>query len=175
MEVFFMRKIICLCISFLILFSFAGCSKKTEPVAMKGLYSINADVKLGDFEATVGLNRLGNGVWDINFTKPDNINGLGVSYQNENMKITYKGLAFSIPRDDIPIKSIVTNLTSILDNVSLGKNVDFRKDGDKVIAKGKTDSGSYKVTFDEKTGSLVSMELEDIDLTANFSGYKPMG
>lgn len=170
-----MKKIICLCISFMILFSFMGCSKKTTPVAMKSLYSISADVKLGDFEATVGLNRLGNGVWDISFLKPDNINGLGVSYQEENMKVTYKGLSFSIPREDIPIKSIVTNLTSILDNVSLGTKVDFRKDGDKVIAKGKTDSGSYKVTFDEKTGSITSLELGDINLTANFSDYKPMG
>ena len=170
-----MKKIICFCLSFCIMISVIGCAKKAKPVTINGLYTINAEVQLGEFEATVGLNRLGNGVWDINFSKPDNINGLSVSYQDENAKITYNGLSFSVPRENIPVEAIVTNLTSILDKVAYGNEIEFTKKNGTITAKGKTDNGNYKVLFDEKSGKLLSVELEDIDLKADFTDYKPMG
>ena len=169
-----MKRTICFCLSFIILICAVGCSKKSKPVTMSGLYTIKADVTLNDFEATISLNRLGNGVWDVSFTKPDSLSGLDVSYENDNAKVTYKGLAFMVPREDIPINAIVTNLTSVLDDVSYGNKASFTKNNNKITAKGTTDNGNYKVVFDEKSGKILSLEIEDMDLTADFSEYKPM-
>ena len=102
------------------------------------------------------------------------MNGMTATYENENIKISYKGLSFDMPVENIPFKAIVTNLTTTLDNVAFGNDVQFTKSEDRVFAKGKANGNSYKFTFDEKSGSLLELQIDDIELSAGFSNYKAM-
>ncbi len=122
-----MKKIISLLICLVLIFAFCGCSKKTDPVDMNRIYSVDAEVKLGDYSANVGLNRLSNGAWDISFTKPDNLKGLAITYQNDKADVSFNGLNFSINREDIPVNAIVSTLTNVLDNAAYGRELSFTK------------------------------------------------
>ena len=169
-----MKKLIALAICLLLLLPFGGCAKKSEPVNMNRLYSVDANVKVGNFTADIGLNRLGNGVWDINFTKPDNLNGLSISYENDKANITYKGLSFALAKEDIPVKAIMSNLTNVLDNAALGKDISFTKKDGKITAKGKVNGIDYSITLDEKTGTILQLALPKQDLEVSFKDYKLM-
>lgn len=169
-----MKKIICFCIATCMMFFIIGCSKKTDAVTLSGMYTITADVTMDNFKGTIGLNRLGSGSWEINFSKPDNINGLTVSYQNGNANINFKGLSLSMNRDDIPMKAIVSNITSVLDKLSTGKDVKYTKSNGIITAKGAIDNSNFEVVMNEKNKSLISLNMKDIGLEATFSDYKPM-
>jgi hypothetical protein len=156
------------------MFFIIGCSKKTDAVTLSGMYTITADVTMDNFKGTISLNRLGSGSWEINFSKPDNINGLNVSYQNGNANINFKGLSLSMNRDDIPMKAIVSNITSVLDKLSTGKDVKYTKSNGKITAKGAIDNSNFEVVMNEKNKSLISLNMKDIGLEATFSDYKPM-
>lgn len=169
-----MRRIFAVWIFALIILSFSGCSKNAEPVNMNKLYSVTADVKMGDVSATVGLNRLGNGAWDVTFTKPDNLNGMSVSYENDKANISYNGLTFTINKEDIPASAIVSNLTKVMDNAALGSDMSYTKEDGKITAKGKVDNNAYELILDENSGIPVELKLNKIKMDVNFSEYKPI-
>ena len=104
----------------------------------------------------------------------ENLNGLSVSYENDKAKVSYKGLSFSLDKEDIPVKAIVSSLANVLDNAALGKNITYTKNKGKIILDGEIDSMDYKIILDDKTGAILELELPKIKLKANFSGYKLM-
>jgi len=169
-----MKKLFAFFMCLVMIISFNGCAKKTEPVNMNRLYSVEADADFNGFSANIGLNRLGNGVWDITFSKPDNLNGLAVSYENDKANVSYKGLSFSVAREDIPAEALVVALTKILDNAAIGKDISYTKKDGETTAKGKIDNIDYSLTFDKKTGCVLKLELPKMDLSVNFSDYKLM-
>ena len=169
-----MKKIICLCISLCTLIVITGCSKKTGAVNLGGLYTMHASVELNGFSSEADINRLGNGQWEISFTKPESLNGLGVSYQNENADITYMGLKFQIPREDVPVQAIATNLTSVLEKLAYSKDIKYTENNGKVTAKGEVDNSRFVAVFEKKSNRLLSLEMEDVKLKADFSDFKPM-
>ena len=77
-------------------------------------------------------------------------------------------------RDDIPMKAIVSNITSVLDKLSTGKDVKYTKSNGKITAKGAIDNSNFEVVMNEKNKSLISLNMKDIGLEATFSDYKPM-
>ena len=122
-----MRKLLfgMIALSFLIVLS--GCAKKSDPISISTNFSVSCNIEYGEFKSQMFISRLGSGGWEMNFSAPETINGLAVTYENENTNLSYKGLAFSIPREDIPINSIITNITSVFDDVSNKNNADFTK------------------------------------------------
>ena len=169
-----MKKTILLIICLVLIFALCGCSKKTDPVDMNRIYSVDAEVQMGDFSANVGLNRLGNGAWDISFTKPDNLNGLAITYQNDKADVSFNGLNFSINREDIPVNAIVSSLTNVLENAAYGRELSFTKKDGKITVKGKVEDTDYVLTLDEKTNSLLELDIKKQNLHVTFSGYKLM-
>ncbi len=169
-----MKRIICLSLAILMMFSIVGCSKKTGAVTISGMYTINADVTMDDFKGSVSLNRLGSGGWEINFSKPDNLKGMQIAYQNDTAKVTFKGLSFDINREDIPVKAIAMNMTGALEKIASGKNVKYTKNNGKITAKGSIDDTSFEVLMNEKNNNLISINMKDIGLKAKFSDFKPM-
>jgi len=169
-----MKKIFAIVVCIVTMLPLCSCAKKSEPINLNRLYSVDAEVQFASFSANIGLNRLGNGVWDINFTKPENLNGLSVSYENEMAKISYKGLSFSLAKEDVPVNALVSSIAKVLDNAALGKEMSFTKKNNEIIAKGEIDNMEYIITLDSKTGVILELQLPKSDLKVNFSGYKPM-
>jgi len=169
-----MKKIFAIVVCIVTMFPLCSCTKKSEPVNMNRLYSVDAEVQFANFSANLGLNRLGNGVWDITFTKPENLNGLSVSYENEMAEISYKGLSFSLAKEDVPVKALVSSLAEVLDNAALGKEMSFYKKNNEITAEGKVNNMDYVITLDAKAGVILELENPKSDLKVSFSEYKLM-
>ncbi len=169
-----MRKLLCGIITVIFVIALCGCAKKAEPISINTNFSADCNIEYDKFKSQMFISRLGSGGWEMSFSSPETINGLAVTYENENTNLSYKGLAFSIPREDIPINAIVTNITAVFDNVSNKNNAEFAKKNGIVTACGRIDSGNYTIKFNEKDGSPLSLEIKQIDLKVEFKDYKIM-
>lgn len=167
-----MKKILLVLTSAITLFAFSSCKEKAEPISLNKSYTCEAEITFGDIQANAGINRLGNGVWDIELTSPSNLAGLAICYDNELAKISYNGLSFEIAKEDLPIQSMLTALTQALDNAANENNINCFKKGNKITAEGKLNNGEYTITIDEKSGAMLNLTLPDLNLDVNFSKYK---
>lgn len=152
----------------------AGCAKKAEPISMGSNFSVNCDAEYDGFKASMYITRLGADGWEVTFTSPETLKGLAVSYENENTKVSYKGLTFSVPREDVPVNALVTNITGAMNNMGKKNNVEFTKKNGIVTAKGNIDSGNYVLKCNQKDGAPMCLEIKKIKLKADFSDFKLM-
>ncbi|MFA5657705.1 MAG: hypothetical protein WC900_00280 [Oscillospiraceae bacterium] len=170
-----MKKIIPVFLCAFLVISCSACSNKADAVDLNRLYSVSAEISIDDFTTSAVLSRLGNGAWDLSFTAPENINGLTVTYLNETAEISYKGLSFSIPNEEIPASAIAEALTKSLDNAAFSAEVEFTEKNGKIKAKGKISDNEYELSIDKKSGAVLSLEIPDINFEADFSDFSLMG
>ena len=166
-----MRKFFYVMISIIILCSLFACSKKTDPMDLNNLYSVDANIKLDNFKCSLTLTRLGNGMWDATFSSPENLNGLTAEYKNEDVNIGYKELSFSLPKEDLPATTVFVNITKALDNVAYNKDIKYTENKNIVTAEGQIDENKFKLYIDKKSKNLLSFEIPDINLKTDFSNY----
>ncbi len=168
-----MKKILTAILCIAITIGVCGCSKKSSPVSLDNLYSINSEICQGSFKAKATMTRLGNGGWDITFTEPATIKDMNLTYENGNVKISYKGLETEIKQDDTKFSGCCKSITSLLDQFSTsGKNMRFTEDGNEITAKGEKSGEDFELKFNKKTKTLKSLQYEADNLKVNFSDYK---
>lgn len=165
-----MKKFICGIVCIIITICICGCEKKTSSVSLDNLYSVTACVQQEDFECEMSLTRLGNNAWDITFSSPETIKDMNVTYENGNAKITYMGLETTVSKEQMKFTSCCECITSVLDNFSKGKEIEFTKENSQIFAKGTVNNNDYKLIFDSKSKALNGLECEGLEAT--FSDYK---
>ncbi len=170
-----MKRFIPVFLSVILIISFSACSKKADAVDLNRLYSVTAEISYNGFNSTASLSRLGNGAWDINFTAPETISGMNITYVNETAEVTYKGLSFSIPKEEVPLSSIGEILTKVLDNAATASDTQYTEKNDKIKVKGETAGNKYELTVDKKSGAILNLEIEAIKLDASFTEFSLMG
>lgn len=153
------------------LLTMAGCAKKADPISMESKFSISCNAEYEGFKTSMTLKRLCTDNWEATFSSPETINGLVVTYENENTNVSYKGLTFSVPRENVPVNAIVTNIAGAFVNMGAKNNVEFTKSNGTVTAKGNLDSGSYILKCNQKGGAPVCLEIKKINMKVDFSDF----
>ena len=168
-----MKKIFALFLCGLIMFSFCACGKaRTTAIPdLNKLFTTTASITYGKFEAEATVNRLGNGLWDVEFVKPTTLAGVKLSYNGEDITASYMGLSFSIPKDAAPIKGILSMIFNSIDKSAEKVDMPYaEKDGISVYS-GTSDQGDYTISVEKSSGNLVGFELPDEKLKVEFTNY----
>ncbi len=148
--------------------SVAGKNEGTKPNGLSNAFQAAVSVTIGDLDATGTLKRFGDGMWEIEFDSPNTLSGVKLSFGENGVDASYKGLSFSVPQTALPVKAMMLNLISAVD--SLAKNEELsgnEKDGLLEI-EGKLEGGEYVLTVD-KDGKIVSFAMPNNDLMITFS------
>lgn len=134
---------------------------KTTSSRKNGLncaFSSKVSVTLDKLQAEGTLNRFGDGMWDVEFTSPNSLSGVKLSFGEGNVTASYKGLSFSVPQSALPVKAMMLNLIkSVDDNARLSELKGEEKD-DTLEISGKLDGGEYSIIVD-KDGRLVGFNM----------------
>lgn len=163
--------VILLCI--ISVFCFSSCFNNEKTVKAPDIdnaFSCDAEIKLGDMDALAKITRLGKGAWDIEFTEPKTLSGVKLSFLDNDVTASYKGLSFSIPKAALPIKSSMLNLIDTVDTVIEATDTQFAQTSDGIVLEGNTEQGEYSLLFDNE-GTIFSFEMPNSDLTITFSNY----
>lgn len=168
-----MKKIFALFLCGLIMLSFCACGKeKTTAIPdLNKLFTSTASITYGEFEAAATVNRLGNGLWDVEFTSPTTLAGVKLSYNGEDITASYMGLSFSIPKDAAPIKSVLTMIFNSIDKSAEKVDMPCAEDEGITVFSGTGDQGDFSISVDKASGNLVAFEMPDEKLKVEFTDY----
>ena len=168
-----MKRLIAFAVTLLTAACLAACSvtgknEGTKPNGLGSAFQAAVSVTIGDLDAAGTLKRFGDGMWEIEFDSPNTLSGVKLSFGENGVEASYKGLSFSVPQTALPVKAMMLNLISAVD--SLAKNEELsgsEKDGLLEI-EGKLEGGEYVLTVD-KDGKIVSFAMPNNDLMITFS------
>lgn len=170
-----MKKRILLLTSLTILLTSCGTvgGEKTSPKdVLTEPFSCTANIITPDIEATGMLSHEGVGCWDIEFSEPSTLSGVNLTFDGVNSEASYKGLSFSIPKDAVPINSMLLCLATAIDEISTSEENTATSKDDILTFKGSTDCGDYVLTVDEKSGDILTFEMDNLNLIMTFSNVK---
>lgn len=131
-------------------------------------FEADVSVTLDKLQAEGTLHRFGDAMWDIEFTAPNTLSGVKLSFSEGNTEASYKGLSFSVPQSALPVKAMMLNLIEAVDdNARLAELKGEEKD-DTLEVSGKLEGGDYIITVD-KDGRLLSFEMPNNKLKMLFA------
>lgn len=134
-------------------------------------YTVEAHLDYADTSADLRLTRQKEGIWDAEFSAPNTLAGVTLSFDGNAVGASYQGLQFTVPKSAMPAKTVLVTVTGILDAVA-GQdalNGSMQEDGTWQYA-GNLESARYTVTFDA-AGQLAGLELPDQPAKLSFQGY----
>lgn len=149
---------------------------KSETKRRNGLnssFTADASVTIEKMQAEGKLCRSG-GEWDIEFTSPNTLSGVKLVFADGNVSASYKGLSFSVPQSAVPVKAMMAELISAVEeNASMDELTGEEKD-DTLRISGKLDAGSYTLIVDAD-GNLCGFEMPNNKLTMSFTNFTVTG
>lgn len=169
-----MKKIIPVFMSFIMIVSMCACSGGGKSVAFT--HKINepfvamAQIQYGDQEAEASFRRYGKANWDVEFSAPNTLAGVILSYRDDKVDASYKGLSFSVPKTALPVKSIISVFIEVADSIAETDEINaVEKDGVMEI-EGEIQQGKYTLKLD-KNGGLSEFSMPNLDLKITFSDF----
>lgn len=150
---------------------------KTTSSRKNGLncaFSSKVSVTLDKLQAEGTLNRFGDGMWDVEFTSPNSLSGVKLSFGEGNVTASYKGLSFSVPQSALPVKAMMLNLIKAVDDNARLSELKGEEKDDTLEISGKLDGGEYSIIVD-KDGRLVGFNMPGNNLKIVFTDMTVTG
>lgn len=168
-----MKKCIIVFLSIIMMLGLCACGNKTDAKVtpqINQMFTVSTQIMYNDNEYQAIVKRLGDANWDIEFSSPNTIAGVLLSYRDNNVEASYKGLSFSVPKSALPVKAIMTTLIDVVD--SQAKNSEIAgevKDGI-LNVEGETEIGKYVLKLDSE-GKLAGFNMSGLNLEMTFTDF----
>lgn len=167
-----MKRLIALSAAAISFFSLVSCSsvtgeKGSVPNGLAEGFKADVSIDLDELDAEGALRRYGNGMWDIEFTSPNTLSGVKLSFDEGNAEASYKGLKFTVPQSALPVKAMMLNLIEAVDGYSNESELTGKEEDGNIELSGSLEGGDYVLTVD-KQGRIVSFEMPNNKLDMEF-------
>ncbi|NLK70903.1 MAG: hypothetical protein GX286_05620 [Clostridiales bacterium] len=171
-----MKRIFALMLVVISILTLSACGKvgkvkKEIKPKLDSSFSCNVKMKYGDLLSEAEVKRFGNGAWEAYFSQPNTLAGVKLMFMDDEVTASYKGLSFSVPKSALPIKSMMSNLFSIIDETAAKDTIEVINDKEYMVIEGRTEQGDYEIKLDKETGLLNSFEMPNLDLVIEFSDF----
>lgn len=170
-----MKRIIPFFMSFVMVISLCACSGGKSTVKftpkLNQPFSVSAEIDYNDTESQAVIRRYGKGNWDVEFSAPNTLAGVVLSYRDDKVEASYKGLSFSVPKSALPIKSIISSLIEVVDTTAEMPEVNAVEDEGVMEIEGELEQGKYVLKLD-KNGGLVEFDMPNLNLEIDFTDFR---
>ncbi len=168
-----MKRLFVFMFTVIIITVFTGCNGKT-PVKnakanLNSSFECNMKIVYDDSEFGGKLKRMGQGVWEADFNSPETLSGVKLSFLNGDVTASYKGLSFTVPKSALPLKSMLNNLMTVVDELAVLDELECTVKDGMMIVEGDVEQGPYTLKIDEKTGWISEFEMKNVKMKMTFS------
>lgn len=115
------------------------------------------------------------GIWEADFTSPDTLDGVVLSFNGNDVTASYKGLSFTVPKKALPVKSVLLNFISAAESIAASEETEGTENDGIMLIKGENESGEYTLGLDAKTGDLCSFEMKNFGVKMKFENFTVTG
>lgn len=154
----------------------SGCSSAVPmngsiPNRLSGSFTSELTMTAGETESKATLTRYGTDAWCVVFSEPKAISGVQLDLIDGDIKASYKGLEFSVPKSAQAVK---THLIKLMDAVeSYAAEPDFQNVRQKektAVLEGELPEGGYTLTLNTD-GTPLNFTLPCYDLSITFDSF----
>lgn len=168
-----MRRLITFAIVIVAALCLCACSvsvgdKTEKPNGLAGAFQASATVTIENLEAQGSISRFGNGMWQVEFSSPNTLGGVKLEFSEGNVSASYKGLNFSVPQSALPVKAMMLNLMSAVDDLASNPELSGEEENGMLKITGSLDGGEYILMTDEN-GNITSFEMPNNNLKIVFA------
>lgn len=151
------------------------------PDCLAGSFSSQIHIISGENEFNANVIK-SDKIWNAEFSQPSTLSGVELVFEDGMVSASYKGLAFSIPKDALPVQSALQNLILVSDSLealncetsddenSSTSNIKCTVENDLCSIKGNIDNGEFELITD-KQGTPLTFTMENFSLTIEFSDF----
>lgn len=173
-----MKRLIAFAAAFFTSVCLAACSvpvkeKAESPNGLNSSFSSSVSVALDEMNAEGTVKRFGNGMWEVEFSSPNTLSGVMLSFSEGNVTASYKGLNFSVPQSALPVKAMMLNLITAADDIAENEELSGSEKDGMIEISGSLDGGEYTLTVD-KNGNIASFSMPGSKLKMTFSDVQPI-
>lgn len=167
-----MKKIaVCFISLIFMMLSLCGCGGKGDTKCVPDLnkpFCLSAEIDYDGLVSEAKFQRIGNADWKVEFSSPNTLSGVILTFKDSNVEASYKGLSFSVPKSALPLKSIISAFIDIADTVAGQPEITGTEKNDMVVTEGDAELGKYEMCFD-KNGCLTEFSMPNLNLTIKFT------
>lgn len=173
-----MKRLVSFVVMIITAVMFVACSSpiKSETSRKNGLncaFESSVNMTIDKLNAEGIIRRFGDGVWDVEFSTPNTLSGVKLSFDGGVVTASYKGLDFSVPQSAMPVKAMMSNLIEAVDTNARLDELKGSENDNVLEISGSLDGGDYVISVG-KDGKLISFEMENNKLKMIFSDMKEM-
>lgn len=151
------------------------------PDCLAGNFSSEIHIISGENEFNADITK-SDKIWNAEFSQSSTLSGVELVFEYGMVSASYKGLAFSIPKDALPVQSALQNLILVSDNLealncetsddedSNTSDIKCTVEKDLCSIKGTIDNGEFELITD-KQGIPLTFTMENFNLTIEFSNF----
>lgn len=176
MKKYIYRSLALLIILSTFLFSFVSCKEKIVDPALvldgSGRpFETAAKVTYGDMEIDMRIVKQSSDLYEMEVLSPETVAGMSFVYDGGNMKVKYKGMAFTIDPEKFPANMMVDAIVKSLGSAFNAEEVNVTQDGERYTVEGKNDNGPFIMEIDAENGNILSIEIPGEKFSADFGGF----
>lgn len=164
-----------MCTTFL---SMAGCAVAQTPGnvdnRMDGAFTADVIMNTSESETKGTLTRYGNEAWSVTFTEPAALSGVQLDFIDDDVTASYKGLEFSVPQSAQAVKTMLSELMDIVDDMAQNPQIQGKSDDSQIVLEGEIDEGSYTLTY-TADGTPLQFSLPSYGVTIDFENFAETG
>lgn len=159
---------VCLCAC-----SVAGKGSSSKPNGLGSRFQADVSIELDELSSEGTIKRFGDGMWEVEFSSPNTLSGVMLSFSEGNVTASYKGLKFSVPQSALPVKAMMLNLISAVDDLAKNEELTGSEEDGMLKIDGSLDGGEYTLIVD-KDGNIALFEMPNNKLKIVFSNITPI-
>ena len=131
-------------------------------------FSAKMTVNLDKLSAEGTIYRKGDRCWEAEFDSPNTLSGVKLSFEENIVKASYKGLDFSVPKSAVPVKAMITNLMEAVDSLAAQEQLTGTENEGFTEISGSLEGGDYSLSLDGQ-GNIHTFEMPNNLLKITFS------
>ena len=164
----------CIILTLVMMLSLCACGgigdKKCTP-KLDSPFTVTADIEYDGTAYSALLTRRDINSWDAEFSAPDDLSGIILSFKDNNVEASYNGLSFSVPKTALPMKSMIAAFIDVCEKKAAEGELTGEQKEDELLVSGDTELGKYLLKFD-KNSQLSGFEMDNLKLKMKFSDFK---
>lgn len=165
-----------LCAGFLI--AETGCTLQSLPGQtenrMTGSFAAEVTITNAESETKATLTRYGTDAWCVVFNDPAALSGVQLDFLDDEVTASYKGLAFSVPQSAQALKTELSELMEVVDDMAVNTELDGVSEEETLVCEGELEVGSYRFCFTEE-GLPLTFSLPAYGLVITFDSFTEQG
>lgn len=131
-------------------------------------FTSEVNITLDKMTAQGNIKRLGDSEWEIEFTAPNTLSGVNITFSQGNVSASYQGLSFSVPKSALPVKAMLVNLIDAVDQNARSEELNGSENEGVFEISGTLESGDYILTIDSN-GNIKSFDMPNNLLEMDFT------